>query len=112
MHLYEDSIDQATPSVYVPKSTAGKFLNAVIGEDLDDFDREIDIFRINSFIERADVNQLAWLYSSTNVTNVFNKVLSNNAIELGRVDNLVDFYKSKTSDDVFFHNPLNISSIT
>jgi hypothetical protein len=61
MHLYEDSMDQATPSLYVPKSTAGKFINAVIGEDLDNFDREIDLFRINSFIERADVNQLSWL---------------------------------------------------
>ena len=91
MHLYEDSIDQATPSLYVPKSTAGKFLNAVVGEDLDNFDREIDIFRINSFIERADVNQLAWLYSSTNVTNVFNKVLSNGVLELARIDNLVYF---------------------
>ena len=112
MHLHEDSADQATPNLYIPKSTAGKFLNAVIGEDLDNFDREIDIFRINSFIERADVNQLAWLYSSTNVTNVFNKVLSNGAIELARVDNLVDFYKSKTSDDVFYHNPLNREILT
>ena len=112
MHLYEDSVDQATPSLYVPKSTAGKFLNAVIGEDLDDFDREIDIFRINSFIERADVNQLTWLYSSTNVTNVFNKVLSNELLELARVDNLVDFYKSKISDDVFYHNPLNREILT
>jgi hypothetical protein len=112
MHMYEDSMDQATPSLYIPKSTAGKFINAVIGEDLDNFDREIDLFRINSFIERADVNQLAWLYSSTNVTNVFNKVLSNEIVELGRVDNLVDFYKSKPTDDVFYHNPLNREILT
>lgn len=112
MHLYEDSMDQATPSLYVPKSTAGKFINAVIGEDLDNFDREIDLFRINSFIERADVNQLSWLYSSTNITNVFNKVLSKGLVELARVDNLVDFYKSKPTDDVFYHNPLNREILT
>jgi len=110
--MYEDSVDQATPSLYIPKSTAGKFINAVIGEDLDNFDREIDLFRINSFIERADVNQLSWLYSSTNVTNVFNKVLSNGLIELARIDNLVDFYKSKPTDDVFYHNPLNREILT
>ncbi len=112
MSLYEDSSDQATPNLYVPKSTAAKFINAIIGEDLDNFDREIDLFRINSFIERADVNQLAWVYSSTNVPNTFNKVLSNSTIELARADNLVDFYKSNPSDYIFYHNPLNREILT
>ena len=112
MSMYEDSDEQATPSLYVPKSTAGKFVNAIIGEDLDDFDRDIDIFRINSFIERADVNQLTWIYSSTNVPNIFNKVLCNSSIELARADNIVDFYRSNPSDYIFYHNPLNREIIT
>lgn len=112
MSLYEDSEEPATPSLYVPKSTAAKFVNAIIGEDLDNFDREIDLVRINSFIERADVNQLAWIYSSTNVPNTFNKVLSDYKIELARADNIVDFYKSNPSDYIFYHNPLNREILT
>lgn len=112
MSLYEDSDDQATPSVYIPKSTAGKIVNAIIGEDLDSFDRDIDTFRINSFIERADVNQLTWIYSSSNIPNTFNKVLCNESIELARVDNLVDFYRSNVSDYIFYHNPLNREILT
>lgn len=111
MSLYEDSLDQATPSLYIPQSTAGKFVNSILGETLDNFDREIDLYRINSFIDRADLDQLAWVYSSTDVTNVFNKVLANN-VELSRVDNLVDFYKSKPSEYIFYHNPINREILT
>ena len=111
MHLHDDSDDQATPDLYIPKSTGGKFVNAIVGEDLDNFDRQIDLFRINSFIERANIDQLAWIYSSTNVSNIFNKVL-HNEIEFGRVDNVVDFYNSNVSDHIFYHNPLNREILT
>jgi hypothetical protein len=109
--MYQDSLDQATPSLYVPKSTAGKFINSILGESLDNFDREIDLYRVNSFIDRADVDQLDWIYSSTNVTNVFNKVLVG-SVELSRVDNIVDFYKSKPTDYIFYHNPVNREILT
>lgn|GEM_PF-2996334 len=111
MSMTEDSVDQATPNLFEPKSTAGKFLNAVVGETLDNFDREIDIYRINSFIDRADENQLDWIYLSTNVKNTFNKIIGNN-VELARVDNLVDFYRSRPTDYIFYHNPLNREILT
>lgn len=111
MSMYQDSLDQATPDLYIPKSTAGKFVNSILGENLDNFDREIDLYRINSFIDRADTDQLAWIYSSTNVTNVFNKVLTG-TVELARVDNIVDFYKSKPTDFIFYHNPVNREILT
>jgi hypothetical protein len=111
MSLYKDSLDQATPDLYVPETNAGKFLNAVVGQHLDNFDRELDLLKINSFIERADENQISWLYSSTNVDTVFHKILGND-IELSRVDNISDFLNSKITDYVFYHNPINREILT
>lgn len=111
MSMYSDSNDQATPSVYIPTSVGGKFINAILGETLDDFDREIDLHRVNSYIETADTNQIAWIYSSSNVNNIFNKVLVGE-VELARVDNFRDFIKLKNASYVFYHNPLNREILT
>lgn len=113
MSMYKDSEDQATPNLFVPESTAGKFINAVVGETLDEFDREIDVHRINSYIDTVDENQIAWLYSSLNVSNVFNKVLADdNRVELARVDDFKDFLRASNSEYVFYHNPLNREILT
>jgi hypothetical protein len=111
MLLNKDAVDQATPDLYIPQTTAGKFVNAIVGEALDNFDRELDSLNINSFINRADENQIAWIYSSTNVNNTFHKI-TGNGIELARADNLVDFLKSKASDYIFYHNPINREVLT
>lgn len=111
MSLYQDSLDDATPNLHIPKSTAGKFVNAIIGENLDNFKYEVELQRLNNFIETSDESQHAWIYSAGNIPNTFNKVIGNN-VELARVDNLVDFYKSKQDDYVFYHNPVNREIIT
>lgn len=111
MLLYKDSTDQATPDLYVPQTTAGKFINSIVGENLDNFDKELDLLKINSFIDRADENQIAWIYSSTNVNTTFHKILGN-GIELARIDNLVDFFNFKQTDHVFYHNPINREILT
>lgn len=111
MSFYKDSLDQATPDLYLPKSTAGKFINAIVGEHLDNFDRELDLLKLNSFIERADENQISWIYSSTNVNATFHKILAN-GIELARVDNISAFLNSKKTDYVFYHNPINREILT
>ena len=106
MSLYKDSLDQATPDLYIPETNAGKFINAIVGQHLDNFDRELDLLKINSFIERADEDQISWIYSSTNVNNTFHKILAN-GVELARIDNIADFLNSKKTDYVFYHNPIN-----
>lgn len=111
MALYSDALEQATPNLYVPKTTAGKYINAVVGEHLDKFDRQLDILNINSFIDRADTNQIAWMYSSNNVNATFHKILAN-GIELARIDNISDFLNSKQTDYVFYHNPINREILT
>lgn len=111
MVLYSDAVNQATPNLYVPKTTAGKFINAIVGEHLDKFDRELDILNINSFINRADTNQIAWIYSSNNVNATFHKILAN-GIELARIDNISDFLNSRETDYVFYHNPINREILT
>lgn len=111
MAMYQDTLDQATPDLYIPVSTSAKFINSIVGENLDSFSREIDSFRLNSYIETADEDQLAWMYSSKNVINTFNKVIGNN-VELIRADNLVDFFKAKSDDYVFYHDPASREIIT
>lgn len=111
MSLYKDSSDQATPSLYVPKTNAGKFINAIVGQNLDNFDRELDLLKINSFIERADESQICWMYSSTNVNSTFHKIVAND-IELARVENIADFVNSKKTDYIFYHNPINREILT
>lgn len=103
MALTNDSLDQATPDLYVPKTVAGKFINALAGENLDEFDRELDLLRINSFLDRADQNQTCWFYSSENVSTTFHKILAN-GVELTRIDDLSDFFRCKKTDYVFYHN--------
>lgn len=111
MSLYKDSFNQATPDLFIPQTTAGKFVNALVGEHLDGFDRELDLLRINSFVDRANVDQISWVYSSTNVNTTFHRILGNQ-IELARVDNIVDFFNSKKTDYVFYHNPINREILT
>lgn len=111
MALYKDSYDQATPNLYVPQTTAGKFITALVGDNLDSFDRQLDLLKINSFIERASEDELAWIYSSNNVNTIFHKVIGA-GIEFARIDNIVDFLKCKKTDYVFYHNPINREIIT
>jgi hypothetical protein len=111
MSLHKDSFDQATPSLYTPVTNASKYINAIVGQELDNFDRELDLLKINPYIGRANEDQIAWIYSSTNVNATFHKILGND-VELVRIDNLSDFLKSKKTDYVFYHNPINREILT
>ena len=48
--IYSDSVDQENEDIYIPKSTAGKMVQAVVNDHLDLFDVELDNFNINKFI--------------------------------------------------------------
>lgn len=111
MKMYEDSEDQASEDTFIPNSVGGKFVNSVLNDTLDFFDTQIDLHNINRFINSADLSQLAWIYSSLNVPNVFNKVYGD-GIELAKIDDILDLYEAKESDYVYYHNPINREIIT
>lgn len=109
--VYSDSEDQDDENVYVPDSTGAKFTQAVLSDNLDYFEGQIDIYNINRFIGSADINQLAWMYSSLNVPNTFNRILGN-GIELARVSDVTDLYDSRQTEYAYYHNPLNRQIVT
>lgn len=101
--LYEDSVEGATPAIEAPKSTGGKFLNALVQEDLDDVEAKIDLYSINSFISTANVDQIAWCYVSNGVPANIISVYGDNA-ELARVGSYSELFQCRPADLVFYYS--------
>ena len=80
-------------------------------DNLDSFDTQIDIHNINRFIGTADLDQIAWMYSSLNVPNTFNKIYGDD-VELSKIDEISNLYEAKDTDYVYYHNPINRQIIT
>jgi len=109
--LFEDSMADATPSLAIPQSTGGAFLNALLGENLDYISAQIDLYGINAYINSADINELAWCHVSYNVPPNINTITGDD-IPLGRVSSLLDFFNSRSTDYVFYYNMLDRQLIT
>lgn len=109
--LYADSVEPATPETALPKSVGGKFLNALVQENLDTVQRNVDLYSVNSFITTADINQLAWIYVTENV-NVTINYLAGDGVKLGRVGSISDLLSSRPTDYVFFYNPASRQVLT
>ncbi len=101
--IYSDSLDRATPSLALPESQAGKMVNAMLNEDLDNIDELTRQVSLEGYISTADTNQIAWLYVSVPVNPGFVKVVAD-GIELARVETYNDLIRSKTTDHVFYFN--------
>jgi hypothetical protein len=109
--LFEDSIADATPSLATPESTGGLFLNALVGENLDYISGQIDLYGINAYINSADIDQLAWCYVSYNVPANINAIVGDD-MPLSRVSSLLNFFSSRSTDYVFYYNPVDRQLIT
>jgi len=109
--LYSDAEDQVNQNQFIPESTGGKFINSVLMDNLDSFDTQVDIHNINRFIGTADLDQIAWMYSSLNVPNTFNKIYGD-GVELTKIDDISNLYEAKDTDYVYYHNPINRQIIT
>jgi hypothetical protein len=107
MKMYEDSMDQATPELYVPQTVAGKFVNALIADYPEDFERQKDIFGLDKSISTADTTQLSWIYSTTDVPPSHISVMGEDNIRLSRLSNIEDLYDSRENDLCYYHNPVD-----
>ena len=101
--LYEDSIEGSTPSLKIPESIGGKFISSLVGEYLDDFESELNLQDINSFISTADEDIIDWVYVSYSVPSSAISVLGD-GIELARSSSLENFYESRKTDYIYYHN--------
>lgn len=101
--IYSDSLERATPYLELPESNAGKIVNALLGEDLDNIDRLVSDIDFNSYISTADINQVAWVYVATSVRPGFIKVVGD-GIELGRVSSYYDLLNIGFNDYAFYYD--------
>ena len=109
--LFEDSMEDATPEIAIPESTGGKLINALIGENLDYLSGQIDLHGINSYINSADINQLAWCFISYNVPANINTIIGD-GMPLARTSSLLNFFNCRPNDYVFYYNALDRQIIT
>lgn len=101
--IYADSLERSTPELALPQTTAGKFVNALLGDDLDQIDALISRIEIDSFIDSADKNEKAWIYLYAPVAPAFIKIIGDN-VELARVSTMKELLEHRTTDYVFFYN--------
>lgn len=101
--IYEDSIEPATPALKIAQSIGGKFISSLVGEYLDNFESQLTLQDINSFISTANEDVIDWVYVSYSVPSSAISV-SGDSIELARSGSLEDFYQSRKTDYIYYHN--------
>ena len=104
--LFDDSLEPATPSLAIPQSTGGKFLTALVQENIDAIVSEIDLRDINAYINSADENMLAWAYVSYDVPTNLQTIVGDGVI-LSPANSLSDFHRSRITDHVYYYNPMD-----
>lgn len=108
---FEDSIDSATPSLQEPQTVAGAFINALVNDFPENFERQVNLYELDRYISTADENQLDWIYTVSNVQASATKIVGDN-VSLAKVDTLYDLYNSLSTDYVYYYNPVDREIIT
>lgn len=109
--IFEDSIDSATPEIQEPKTVAGSFVNALVNDFPDNFEKQVNLFELDRFVSTSDENQLAWLYVTSDTPASFISITGDGA-PLARVDTLFDLYTSLNTDYVYYYNAIDREIIT
>jgi hypothetical protein len=112
MKMYEDSMDQATPDLYVPQTVAGKFINALIADYPEDFEKQKDLFGLDKAISTADTDQLSWIYSITDVPPNHTSVTGEGLVSLSKLTSIEDLYESRKGDLCYYYNPVDREMFT
>jgi len=103
--LYSDSENSATPQLDIPDSEGGKFLTALVQDSFELFQKNVDLHQINSFINSADEDMLAWMYVSYNVPPNISSV-KGDAVSLASVSSFNDFLSLRKEDYAYYYDPL------
>jgi hypothetical protein len=111
MKLYEDSIDQATPNNYIPQTVGGQFINALVSDYPENFEKQKNLFELDKTITTADANQLSWIYSTTDVSPSHLRVTGDN-VPLVRLNKIEDLYEARENDYCYYFNVIDREIIT
>lgn len=109
--IYEDSIESENPRLATPKSVGGSFINSLVGEHLDNFNSNLDLNDLNSFIATASEEMVDWLYISYNISAAALSVLGD-SVPLSRCGSMDDLYSSRKTDYIYYHNLADNQIIT
>lgn len=109
--IFEDSMDPATPSLAIPESTGGKFLTALLQENLEKFNSLVEVNDINSYINSANEDMIAWVYVSYNVPQNIN-LISGDSVRLARVSSFTELLDGRSSDYSFFYSAIDKQLVT
>ena len=105
--IYEDSVDSATPSLDVPQSEGGKFLTALTQDSLNIFENIVDLDSLNSYINTADINQLAWIYASYSIPAAVVSSIYGDDIKLAPVSSLDKLLALRSTDYAFYYSAID-----
>lgn len=101
--IFDDSIDDATPTLQTAQSSGGKLVNALIGEDLENLSIDLDYINLNKYIQSADTGMLDWIYVIYNVPANVMSVYAD-GVQLGKTGSLSAFFESRVTDFIYYHN--------
>jgi hypothetical protein len=111
MKMFEDSVDQATPETYIPQTVGGKFINSLISDYPEDFEKQKDFFELDRTITTADIEQSAWIYATSDVLPSHLSVQGDN-VQLSRVNTIAELYEARENDYCYYYNPSDREMIT
>jgi hypothetical protein len=103
---FEDSVDDATPDLQEPQTVAGKFINALVSDFPENFEKQVNLFELNRFIGTADESQLAWIYVTNDVPASAISIRGDD-VSLARLNSLGELYESLDTDYVYYYNPID-----
>lgn len=99
--MFEDSVDDATPSLQTPSTNAGSFINSLVADFPENFEKQVNQFELDRFITTADESQMSWMYTTSDVP-VSHLAIKGDGVTLSRVDTLNDFYESVENDYCYY----------
>lgn len=104
--IFEDSVDPATPSLAIPESVGGKFMTAILQESLDNFQSDVELNSIDSYIASADESMTAWMFIAYSVPQNINIIKGDN-IPLARVGSFAELMDGRSTDYSFYYSPID-----
>ena len=111
MEMYEDSLDQATPELSTPNTIGGAFINALVSDYPENFEKQVNLFELDKNINTSDINQLAWIYTTSSVL-PSHMAVTGDDITLSKVDSIVELYESAQNDYVYYYNSITREILT
>ena len=103
---FEDSLDSATPDNQQPTTVAGSFINALVNDFPENFDKQVNLFELDRFITTSDENQLSWIYVISDIPASFISITGDN-IPLARVESITELYNSLETDYTYYYNAID-----